>query len=359
MGCILGDKIEAVAPHKGSIKGLWEMKWKFAIEDFEPIFQSLIAKNINDAYSDEYTKAFLPTAESLEQRASDARKQADTAKASELYRRAAVVYRISRFPYVGPETAGITREAFERQKRAYLKATSFWKPVLQEQIIPHTHRAGNDGGHVPIYVRVPDHATAQKPVPALVIVTGLDGYRPDNSARTHEIIQRGWGVVIAEIPGTGDSPADPVDPGPSDRLLDSVLRYMEGEGKFDMGRVVVWGLSAGGFYADRAAHMHSARLAGCIAHGPGVHHFLDREWLDRVEDHEYPFPILRAWAEKYGYDEPRDFYEKAQGKFSHLETGIVDQPSCRLLLLNGVDDGIVPIEDCLLLFNHGLPKEGR
>lgn len=42
-----------------------------------------------------------------------------------------------------------------------------------------------------------------------------------------------------------------------------------------------------------------------------------------------------------------------------METGIVDQPSCRLLLLNGVDDGVVPIEDCLVLFEHGSAKEGR
>lgn len=28
---ILGDKFHAVYPHKNSIKGLWESKWKFAV----------------------------------------------------------------------------------------------------------------------------------------------------------------------------------------------------------------------------------------------------------------------------------------------------------------------------------------
>lgn len=28
---ILGDKFYAVYPHKNSIKGLWESKWKFAV----------------------------------------------------------------------------------------------------------------------------------------------------------------------------------------------------------------------------------------------------------------------------------------------------------------------------------------
>lgn len=55
MRWILGDKFNTVYPHKGSIKVLWETRWKFACEksiypfhdgfigDFEPIFQQLIA----------------------------------------------------------------------------------------------------------------------------------------------------------------------------------------------------------------------------------------------------------------------------------------------------------------------------
>lgn len=120
-------------------------------------------------------------------------------------------------------------------------------------------------------------------------MTGLDGYRPDNSQRTHEILARGWATVIVEIPGTADCPADPADPESPDRLWDSVLEYMASRPELDMGRVAVWGLSAGGFYAIRAAVTHRSRLVGCVAHGPGSHHFLGKEWLSRVNDHEYPF----------------------------------------------------------------------
>ncbi|KAL3440210.1 Alpha/Beta hydrolase protein [Aspergillus insuetus] len=371
MGWILGDKFDRVFPHKGSIRVLWETKWKFAceksvypfhdgnIQDFAPIFEHLIKHNINDALSDEYTNAFLPIAESLQQRAATALEKGDTQAASDLLLRAAVVYRISRFPYVGPNHTGLKRDAFERQKQVYLAGTSFWTLKIEERLIPFTHRSGNEGTHIPIYVRTPETATLGRKVPCVLILTGLDGYRPDNSQRTHEILKRGWAVVICEIPGTADSPADPADPASPDRLLDSVLGYMASRWELDMSKIVIWGLSAGGFYAVRAAHTHSTRLAGCIAHGPGIHHFLDTEWLSRVEDHEYPFPILSAWAKKYGYDDPDEFRQKAQEKFSLIRTGIVDQPSCRLLLLNGMDDGITPIEDCLALFTHGTPKEGR
>lgn len=39
-------------------------------------------------------------------------------------------------------------------------------------------------------------------------------------------------------------------------------------------------------------------------------------------------------AEKYGYDNVEDFIQNAQKKFSLIETGIVQQDNCRLLLLN-------------------------
>ncbi|CRG87414.1 hypothetical protein PISL3812_04431 [Talaromyces islandicus] len=371
---ILGDKFNTIYPHKNSIKGLWESKWKFAcsksiypfhdgaLEDFEPIFEKLIAENINDAYTDEYTNAFLPVASALEAKGQEAMQNGNIKKGAEYYRRAAVVYRISRFPYVSPASAGtesIKRLAFERQKKAYMAAASTWAPAINEVVIPHKQRAGSDGASIPLLVRVPEHASASMPVPVVLIMTGLDGYRCDNSQRTHEIVGRGWATVICEIPGTADCPADPTDPESPDRLWSSVLGYMASRPEFDTRKVAVWGLSAGGFYAIRAASTHGKYLMGSVAHGPGSHHFLSPEWLERIDDHEYPFRISPAMAEKYGFKSVEDLKKNGQKKFSLVDTGIADKPSCRLLLLNGVDDGVVPIEDCLVLFNHGSPKEGR
>jgi hypothetical protein len=44
--------------------------------------------------------------------------------------------------------------------------------------------------------------------------------------------------------------------------------------------------------------------------------------------------ITDCWAEKYGYSSTKEFEENAQKKFSLIETGVMDQPNCRLLLLN-------------------------
>lgn len=94
---------------------------------------------------------------------------------------------------------------------------------------------------------------------------------------------------MVEIPGTADCPADCADPTAPDRLWTSLLDWMAEDGRFDMRRVLVWGLSSGGYYAMRAAHTHAGRLLGCVAQGAGCHYFFDRAWLDKVDGHEYPF----------------------------------------------------------------------
>lgn len=96
--------------------------------------------------------------------------------------------------------------------------------------------------------------------------------------------------------------------------------------------------------------------------------------------------INPALAQKFGYKSVQEFKDNSQKTFSLVETGIVHKPSTRLLLINvstplhgspyiipakqgptanlvpssqGTHDGLMPIEDSLLLFNYGSPKEAR
>lgn len=49
----------------------------------------------------------------------------------------------------------------------------------------------------------------------------------------------------------------------------------------------------------------------------------------------------------------------ARSKFSLIETGILDRPSCRLLVINGMLDSIFPIEDSILVATRGRVKDVR
>lgn len=170
-----------------------------------------------------------------------------------------------------------------------MKAGRSWDEPVKEVLIPHTTAKETDREVIPVYIRLPKTAGKGK-VPVVLLMTGLDGYRPDNTQRSNEFLDRGWACVVAEVPGTADSPADPRDPESPDRLWTSVLDWMEEAGHFNMDKVIVWGLSTGGYYAVRVAHTHKERLRGCVAQGAGVHYFYDKGWIEKAEGHEYPFP---------------------------------------------------------------------
>jgi esterase/lipase len=171
-----------------------------------------------------------------------------------------------------------------------MKAASNWDDPMREIMVPHTARKGADRDMIPIYMRLPvKRAISGGKVPAVLLITGLDGYRPDNTLRSDEFLARGWASVIAEVPGTADCPADPSDPLSADRLWTSILDWMDAQGAFDMTRVIAWGLSCGGYYAVKIAHTHKERLRGSVAQGAGTHFFFERDWLEKADGHEYPF----------------------------------------------------------------------
>ena len=183
-------------------------------------------------------------------------------------------------------------KAFQAQKAAYMMGTAAWVDPIEEIFVPHVFAVGSDRSYIPVYVRLPSKASSSNPVPTVLLITGLDGHRPDNTQRTHEFIQRGWGCIIVDIPGAGDCPADAKDPDSPDRLWDSVFLWMRRQGVFDMQKICVWGLSTGGYYAVRIAHTHKNDICGSVAHGAGIHHFFSKEWLDHADMHEYPFPLV-------------------------------------------------------------------
>lgn len=135
---------------------------------------------MNDAYSDEYTQYFLPTARRLVDQALSVQ-ATDRKKASELYERAACVFRISRFPSVDGDETGFKRSIFNEQVQVYLRGASLWDAPMKQVVIPHTAAAGSDGKDIPLFVRIPRGASSSKKCPVVLLMTGLDGHRPDNT----------------------------------------------------------------------------------------------------------------------------------------------------------------------------------
>ncbi|KAH7309148.1 Alpha/Beta hydrolase protein [Stachybotrys elegans] len=360
-------------PHHDGLDALWDTKWKQPCQlglfpfndgkyrDFEAVMQNLIEA---DTYggSLEYTFAFMAPGTELSNRAQTAQADGDCALARDLYHRSAALFRVARLPHIPTfpnVTCSVKHHAWDLQKDAYLQAGQLWEDPLHEVNVPHIHRMADEGDKIPIFVRTPASACRESPVPVVILLSGLDTYRTDHTHRLKEIHMRGWAAITVDVPGVGDCPANPCDPDSADRLWDSLMDWMKDEGQFDMTAVVVWGAGIGGFYSVRIAHTHKDRILGAVAHGAGCHNFLDRDWLEQADNHDYHFGYNESMAAKFGYKSVLDFQLQAQQKFSLLKTGILDGESAPLLFINGGRDGIMPVEDSMMIIDRGAPREGR
>lgn len=305
--------------------------------DFAPVVDELIAKDFREPYNwDAYASAFIPHGDNLVSIADKALAEGIKEKASEYYLRASALYRIARFP--APRSP-VQKQCWELGKRAAGKGLALRPHPVQEVSIPHSHGLEGEGKSVEAYYLHPESGEASAAAakcPLLIILTGLDGYRTELAVWMEGWRRNGVATLIFEIPGTGDSPADPKDPKSPDRMFSSVFDWIATQSNVDQERVGLWAFSTGGFYAIRVAHTHADKLAGAIALGGGCHYMFEKKWLDNVDHLEYPFDLAETLAWKWGYGEDVELFRKeAIGRFSLLNDGTLTQKECtRLLLVN-------------------------
>ena len=264
---------------------------------------------------------------------------------------------LARFPVLN---STLRRIIWSIQKEAYTAGTSFWKDPVKLIHIPHKHATYDEGSSIPLSYRFPSRKAGSGPVPVILCISGLDGFRIDFPGRcTNFFNSQGWAIVGAEIPGCGDCPAAKMDPESPDRLWSSVLDWIAEQPELDEHNVCAWGFSTGGYYSLRAAHTHALRLKGVVAQGLYAHHALSPEWIDIMDGGEYPASLTRSLLNKYDYASVEEMKADCQKRFSLVESGILNKPCTKLLMLNGMDDTIYPIEDSMLVLQYGGPKEAR
>ena len=364
-----------------SVSALWSQKWRRLcaagiypftdgkVEDFDPIFAELVALSGDDSgflyRPEDYAKPFLPVADQLVESAEKALSDGSTADAKELFLRAAAVYRMARFPVVRSPSG---EQAWAKGKAAYERGGELLDPPSRTVAIPFTQADTSSGDRdVPIqaYLRVPNGEKPQNGWPLVLFICGLDAYKTDHTPRTQLHADHGCASLIFEIPGTGDCPAAANDPTSPDRLMSSVLDWVAANAsqyQLDLTRVMARGISTGGYYAFRIAHTHADRLFAVVAQGGGCHHMFDAEWIGAQDQMEYPFALAEALAYKFGYreEDPASAlakYTAEAHRFSLVDSGIVTTPTCKLLVINGMEDSIFPIEDSLIVASQGDKKD--
>jgi esterase FrsA len=295
---------------------------------------------------DEWAAAFMGVADRYMNEAKSLEKT-DPTKANADYIRAWRLYSFGRWPI--PASPGKQR-SYEKAIDAFLAHARFWDPPLEIVKIPF------EGKEIVGYLRLPKNTKG--PVPLVIAVNGLDSRKEDLTESFGAILPFGVGILAVDGPGTGQNPIKVSET--ADRMLSRVIDYAQSRPEIDKNRLAMHGVSWGAYWATKMAIVERGRLRGASAQSPPVDKFFQKEFLlnSLLGNREYLFdqvPALMNILEGvHTLEEMGDYLPK----MSLVSQGLLGKPMAPMLILAGVNDTQVPIEDEYLLLSKGdVPKE--
>ncbi len=173
------------------------------------------------------------------------------------WRRAALCWHWGKFLF--SEYPREQRAAHERTVACYARGAWALEPPAERVEVPYrgTRLAG--------YLRLPAGA---RPVPAVVMVPGLDSVKEELQATAEHLLRRGLATLAVDGPGQGEAEYDlPVEPA-YERVVAACFDWLEHRPEVDPERLGVFGVSLGGYYAARAAAFEPRVRAAVALAGP-------------------------------------------------------------------------------------------
>ncbi len=337
------DEIKVEAVHRAEVG-------QYPLIGLDPADVKDAFTGIHTSDKDEWAAGFMHVADRYFDEARSLEKstdKADLAKANADYVRAWRLYSFGRWPI--PASAGKQR-SYEKAIQAFLAHTKFLDPPLEVVHIPF------EGKEIIGYLRLPKNATG--PVPLVIAVNGLDSRKEDLTESFGAILPFGIGFLAVDGPGTGQAPIKVSET--SERMLSRVVDYAQSRPEIDKTRIAFHGVSWGAYWATKMAIVERARLRGASAQSPPVDGFFQKDFLmnSLLGNREYLFdqvPALMNILEGvHTLDEMGEFLPK----MSLVHQGLLGKPMAPMLILAGVLDTQVPIEDEYLLLSKGdVPKD--
>jgi esterase FrsA len=301
---------------------------------------------IHTSDKDEWAAGFMAVADRYFNEAKSL-ERSDPVKANADYIRAWRLYSFGRWPI--PASPGKQR-SYEKAIEAFLDHAKFFDPPLEVVHLPF------EGKEIIGYLRLPKNAKG--PVPLVIAVNGLDSRKEDLTESFSAILPLGIGYLAVDGPGTGQAPIKVSET--SERMLSKVIDYAQSRPEIDKNRIALHGVSWGAYWATKMAIVERARLRGCSAQSPPIDRFFQKDFLmnSLLGNREYLFdqvPALMNILEGiHSLDEMGEYLPK----MSLVHQGLLGKPMAPMLILAGVLDTQVPIDDEYLLLSKGdVPKE--
>jgi esterase FrsA len=262
--------------------------------------------------------------------------------ASENYLKAWRLYYFAQWPV--PSSPG-KQQAYRNALDAFALRARALDPPLEVVRIPF------EGKEIVGYLRLPKGV--QGPAPLVLAISGLDSRKETMSETYNAILAHGIGFLAVDGPGTGQAPVKVSET--ADRMFSRVLDYLATRPEIDRSRIVVHGVSFGGYWSTKLAVTEKSRIRGAVAQSPPVHDFFQEYFLRNgvLGNREYLFDLAPAFTAVFEGAESVDDLSRIFPKMSLVTQGIVGKPTAPMLIVTGVKDTQVPWSDAELLLRTG------
>jgi esterase FrsA len=293
---------------------------------------------------DEWAAAWIALGDRYHAKAQAAAPGSPEANAN--YLRAWRLYSFGRWPV--PSSPG-KQQAYTKALQAFLAATATLEPPLEIVRIPF------EASQIVAYMRLP---TTPRPAPIVLAISGLDSRKENLVDSFSAILVHGIGVIAVDGPGTGEAPIKASET--ADRMFSHIIDFLRGRPEIDKSRIIVHGVSFGGYWSAKLAISEHARIKAASAQSPPVHeafqaHFLERKLLG---NREYLFDYAPALSSVFEAVSSIDDLKIVFPRLSLSSQDLLGKPSAPMLIIGGALDTQVPISDAYLLLASGdAPKE--
>ena len=333
------DEIKTEAIHRAEVG-------QYPLIGLDPSDVREAFQSVHTSEKEEWAAAFMHVADRYFNEAKSLEKS-DRAKADADYVRAWRLYSFGRWPI--PSSPGKQR-SYEKAIEAFLDHAKFYDPSLEVVRIPF------EGKEIIGYLRLPK--ITKSAVPLVIAVNGLDSRKEDLTESFGAILPFGIGFLAVDGPGTGQAPIKVSEN--SERMLSRVIDYAQSRPEIDKSRIAFHGVSWGAYWATKMAIVERGRLRGCSAQSPPIDKFFQKDFLmnSLLGNREYLFDQVPALMNILEGVHTLDEMGEYLPKMSLVSQGLLGKAMAPMLVIAGVRDTQVPIDDEFLLLSKGdTPKE--
>lgn len=343
-------------PFEVTIGGFYR-RWMNLLQDLAPLLQTV--EKVRSTEDEDWVPLWNAVAQRYAEEGEALAARGESAAAGRAYMEAKTYYSIARFPApyrsgaaISPSTMSpLKAAAYESCLRCFRRGSELLGMGIKEVVI------NRDGHSAAGHLRLPPHASAANPVPAVLVMCGGDMYKEDRQKYAEGALSQGLAALVVDAPGTGQTtfPHAPESVAAWQAALDLLGEQPE----ISADRIGAFGVSRGGLWVMRLAAVDK-RVKALISIAPaGVGYWGTpeerAEWRQATDD--------RARTNWFGprgtRPEPRPQSEEEQRaeflRWSLKDQGLLEQLSMPMFLVNGKIDHLSPIGNLYLALESGPP----